>query len=609
MTAKEQTSNFLTKAWQKALVALCALGTVFIGWWLVSYSFYGFDFTDESFYLVWIANPFLYEGSVTQFGFVYHPLYWLLGGDIAALRQANILITFGLAWGLTYFFLRSLASNARADQLILLVVSAAFATSALIVFDSWVPTPSYNSLNLQALLITSIGLVLAEKATHRKSIIGWILIGIGGWLTFMAKPSSALALAVGVFLYLVLARKLSVRLVLLAVLCALASTLMSALIIDGSVGSFIRRIQLGMEFSEHLGGGHTLSGILRIDEFQIGEEFKTVIYLSSGVLFIAICSFWTKNSKWAFIGLVVSLLLFALTATTTFDVFRWLPEFGRFQGLLIFSVVYAATLAAVVLGRLKALQGVNAGQWALAVLFLLMPYIYAFGTNNNYWQVATSAGVFWLLAGVTLLGPLVCDRASWLLILPLAFATQAATVILLLTGFEQPYRQPQPLRLNDTSLQINPERSVLTLSDGYAAYITSAKIAAERAGFAQNMAILDLSGQSPGILLALGAKNIGHPWTLGGYPGSLAFVMAGLSQFPCEDIAKAWVLFEPDGPRSIPIELMNGIGADFPRNYDRVGSWLTAKGAGGYRDQRIQELYKPRHEDRILRACNKLRHR
>ena len=98
---------------QKALVAMCALGTFLFIWQLLKYSAYGIDFTDESFYLVWIANPFLYEGSTSQFGFVYHPLYSLLGSDIANLRQANILITFGLAWIFAYVFCVSLAPDLK----------------------------------------------------------------------------------------------------------------------------------------------------------------------------------------------------------------------------------------------------------------------------------------------------------------------------------------------------------------------------------------------------------------------------------------------------------------------------------------------------------------
>lgn len=105
MSIDHESRTDTTASMQNGLVALCAVGTVLLIWWLLRYSTYGIDFTDESFYLVWISNPFIYDGSITQFGFVYHPLYMLLGCDIAALRQANILITFALAWSWHTLFL------------------------------------------------------------------------------------------------------------------------------------------------------------------------------------------------------------------------------------------------------------------------------------------------------------------------------------------------------------------------------------------------------------------------------------------------------------------------------------------------------------------------
>lgn len=78
---------------EKVIMAISFVGTVFMLFFVFLYSRYGFDFTDESYYLSWIANPFDYAASATQFGFIYHPLYVLLDGNIAALRQANILIT------------------------------------------------------------------------------------------------------------------------------------------------------------------------------------------------------------------------------------------------------------------------------------------------------------------------------------------------------------------------------------------------------------------------------------------------------------------------------------------------------------------------------------
>ena len=609
MTTSEESQTTLIAPGHKAMVALCAVGTILLLGWLLMYSIYGIDFTDESFYLVWIANPFQYDGSLTQFGFVYHPLYKLLSGDIATLRQANILITFGLAWSLTYFFLNSLAPVLKENQITLLTISAGFATSALILFHSWQPTPSYNSLALQSLLISSIGLVLADKTVHLKSIIGWMLIGVGGWLTFMAKPSTALALVVCVSIYLLFARKYSIRMLALAATLALALLLLSALMIDGSILGFINRLQLGIEFSKQLGGGNALGQILRIDDFQLSAKFKIIFLLVFGALFVALWSMYAKNKKWLFIGLLISSGFFVITGLLALGYIHQAAGLGQFEGLLIFVVFYAAMAVVLALGRLKALKTISAEQWTIAFLFLAMPHIYAFGTGNNYWEAGSGAAIFWLLAGLTLLGSLTRERASWLLALPLALATQAITATLLQTGLEQPYRQSQPLRLNTSNLEIGSQMSALMLSEGYSAYIAAAMATAKKAGFEPNTPLIDLSGQSPGILYAIGAENIGLAWIIGGYPGSLKLAETALTRTSCEKISEGWILFEHDGPRSIPTELLLRLGADFPSSYERVGTWQIAKGAGGYPDRRTQDLYKPVEQDKTLMNCHNLRKR
>jgi hypothetical protein len=589
------------------LVALCALSTILLIRLLLKYSSYGIDFTDESFYLVWMSNPFIYDFSINQFGFVYHPLYSLLGGDIAALRQLNILITFVLAWGLVYQFLTSISRGLQESRITLLVVSAAFATSTFILFDSWLSTPSYNSLNLQALLIATTGLILAEKAELRRSIFGCVLVGVGGWLAFMAKPSTALVLGVAVFFYLLFACKFSIRMFGLTLVCALGLLLVSALLIDGSVFGFIKRIQLGVEFAGLLGGGYSLNQILRIDEFQLGTKFQLVITLVTCALFLALWSMWAKNKKWSFIGLIISITFFLVTALLALEQSHLAAGLGKFQGLLIFALIYALSISTLVLGRLKALKAISAQKWAIVVLFMVMPHIYAFGTNGNYWQTGSSAAIFWLLAGLTLLGPLIRERDSWLLALPVALATQAVTATLLQTGLEQPYRQTQPLRLNVSTVEIGPQNSRLILSDGYAKFISRVYSVVGETGFKPTTPMIDLSGQSPGILYTIGAENVGQAWTIGGYPGSLKLAEAALVRTSCEKISTAWILFEQDGPRSIPTKLMLRLGADFPNSYKHVGTWHTAEGVGGFPNSRRQDLYKPIEQHKTLLTCQKLR--
>jgi hypothetical protein len=144
-------------ALEALLYALSLAATVGILGRILAYTPYGFDFTDESFHLVSIATPFLYDWSVTQFGFVYHPLHLLLNGHITALRRANILITFGLSWVLADTFLRVVWPAAGLGAARRLVASAGLATGSLVMFMTWLTGPSYNMLGFAALAVAATG--------------------------------------------------------------------------------------------------------------------------------------------------------------------------------------------------------------------------------------------------------------------------------------------------------------------------------------------------------------------------------------------------------------------------------------------------------------------
>jgi hypothetical protein len=87
----------------------------------------------------------------------------------------------------------------------------------------------------------------------------------------------------------------------------------------------------------------------------------------------------------------------------------------------------------------------------------------------------------------------------------------------------------------------------------------------------------------------------------------VSFAKAGLNRTPCDKISAAWVLYEPDGPRSISTELMHSLGVPFPDGYRLVGAWQTAEGAGGYATSRRQVLYKPIAQKEASKTCKALR--
>jgi hypothetical protein len=281
-------------------------------------------------------------------------------------------------------------------------------------------------------------------------------------------------------------------------------------------------------------------------------------------------------------------------------------ETGTYRGLLIFGVVFAVVLVGLTFGRIRLLKNISAAEWSIAFLFLVMPYIYVFGTNVNYWGEGNRVLIFWLFAGLTLLRPIARERATWSFVIPIVLVTQVLTATFLYRVLEVPYyRNSQPLRLNESVVEFwaTPYRSSLRLPANQADYVVNAQTVTQNAGFKVGDPMINLSGRASGILYAIGAESIGSAWFLEGYSGSLIVAKAVLGRVPCEKIAAAWVLLQPADPRRAPVEVMSTLGAAFPENYELVDTWQTPKTFGIY----TQELYKPMAPDETLKACQSMR--
>lgn len=581
---------------ERWLVVLSAVVSLLTVGWLLWYGRYGFDFTDEGHYLNSISNPATYTNSVTLFGFVYQPLFWAVGGGVAGLRQVNILLTVALAWVFGYVVLSALYRE-QLDKRVALTAAGAFASASLVslVFTNlWIPTPSYNTLALQALLIAALGFVFAECGTSRKSLLGWGLIGVGGWLAFMAKPTTAAALGGCTIAYLLIAGKLKLRLLMVSFATAAGLLLLSALLIDGSIGGFVARLRGGAALVQLLDGGYSISRLLRIDNFDLGQRGKLLIAVAA-LTFAA--SAYLSQSRWrvvAHVGRALSAAIGVAVVAMILGRFEGVVRLGAFQGLLLWAVPSAALLVAVVAVPLGGWRKLSRAQVALILCMLVFPHVYAFGSNGNYWQLAARAGIFWVFAGLVPLGLVAARHRVSGAVLSLGFATQLVSVLLLQSGLETPYRQPQTIFRNDYVARVGSGGSDLVVSGGFGRYLADASSVATNAGFRPGTPVIDLTGQSPGLLFALGASATGQPWMIGGYPGSEKFLRAALKASSCSDVSVAWLLTEPGGPRAVTSDVLSSVGASLDDDYEVVGQFRTADGAGGYEQSRAQYLLKPR---------------
>ena len=592
------------KNWNLILISFCCLlSTLLILYWVFKFSVYGVDFTDEGFYLNWISNPFLYKASLSQFGFIYHPLYNLVDGNITYLRRLNFFITFALACTLAYLVINNLVQFDKINKVIQCVLSSGIAITSFTYIA--IQTPNYNHLTFQALIITSIGIALIDVTKFNKNVVSYIIIGIGGWLTFMAKPSSAVGLAVIVLMYIILTKQFQLRFLLIAAITAFILFIISANIIDGSITAHIGRYFLLIELLELNQGGHGINKIFRIDELNLSNKITQSIFI---IFLISVYFIWLvlKNNKINnFIYIIACFLILVIVTTLAIGDINWNPNYGRYQPYLVFGISYAC-LFAIIISINNYQITIYDVRFGLFLVFLILPYIFALGTNNNYWGKSGAASFFWLISGFVLIIPWFVKLKLYQPIIFLVLLSQLITSLHIKERIEKPYRYNQSLRLDDSRIVIN-DKHQLILSKEFANYINDVRKIAAQSGFTKGDSIIDLSGQSPGLSYLMGAKSIGTAWNTGGYKGSLDVAKVIFNMVDCQDIANSWILYESKGPRSISTDLLTSLGMNFPIQYQLVGSWETASGAGGYKQIRIQELYKPLNANIAKSSCELIR--
>ncbi len=124
--------------------------------------------------------------------------------------------------------------------------------------------------------------------------------------------------------------------------------------------------------------------------------------------------------------------------------------------------------------------------------------------------------------------------------------------------------------------------------------------------------MIDLTGHSPGLLYALGASSTGSAWIYGNFTktskNANRVATEILNSVKCDELARAWLLVEPNGPVSISPDVLKAFGADFNYDYKAVGSFLTKPTVGGFRKIRTQIIYMPvRTSTQANKQCSDLR--
>ena len=539
---------------------------------------YGFDFTDEGFYLLWMSSPEAFTSTLSWFGVVYHPLYALAGGDIFLLRIFGFVLSVGLAWWLAYRTLAGPPFLSRINRVAIGALGAGVATAAW-ASGAVAPTPNYVALTIQGLLLTSIGLSYVWRPPDHLVRLGWVLIGLGLFVTFMAKPTAAAAAGLLIVLALLLSRSFTWRGGLSAVAVASIAGAFATLVLAGSPGAVLREISTGLDLSRSLVSGHTLGrAVSSVKKFVLmrdwwGASWEGVILLAGLVVCTAVAVLAGRSSTRA-ARIVAAVLSGTLAITAGWVLVSASNPFPVDEYQLRFMLAVSPVLVGLLVLLSSATQRcrtLHCRGMVVAALFAALPFAAWFGSNVPIFPSVPWAAAFWALSGLVFVVATTDTSRLIMACIPVVLLVLVSSSLMVVDANAHPRRMPAPLKVNTESVQINPSGKILRVEEGDRQYIESLRKAADTAGFEPGTSVIDLTGQSPGSVYVLGGVPPVTPWLLGGYPGSEQFTEDVLFRPSCSVLARAWVLSDGGGSRSIDSEVLGVYGAELERDFENVG--------------------------------------
>jgi hypothetical protein len=560
----------------RAAVAAAASAVLAAGLWLCDR---GLDRVDESYVLAGVADPDASRaaGEVTFSSFVLHPLFVFAGGDIARYRLIGVLLVTVLSAVTMDRLTRCIdaLTGTKTNGWVRHLPWAGAAATSLTAFTFGLRSLSYNSLTLVGLLVSAVGLSLVVE---RKEVAGGATAALGWWIVFLGKPTSAAALAVVATVALLVARRVTLRTVVVAVSAILIAVTVTLPAIRMTLLEAVTFMAGGMR-QDQLLGGH--ASVLPL--FGLAPSPITALLLLGLPLVLAGAVAAEIARRPGRSGLLIGLTLVGL-ACVGIAVAAVPSVTDRGLGLQLLPFVLALLLFGAWLLGQEAYQlrrdtaprrQVVRELVVLAAFLALMPYVASVGSNSPFTEAMPHYAVFWLMA--TLVGLRVLGSTEPVRLVAIAFALAVTSVMLataLLDGGPTSSLLAAQVRVPVAggALRLPPDEARV------AAYLNEV---ASREGLSPDTPVVDLTGISPGYAFQLGGRPLGRESFMGVFPGAPDAAAFALSRVPCVDRERAWVLWASDNPWGVDGNV--DLGRRIPQDYDVVGQFSPVQGPAGWR--------------------------
>jgi hypothetical protein len=533
-------------AWSASSIVIAASATLIVTTFRLLGR--GFDFTDQSFYLMLAQQPAGYELTYGLFGYGLHPLYELVGGSIASMERvgALVLVVLGAALGLVVSNKTGMDWRRPAGAQIV----AVSASLPLAYYLLWIPVPGYNWIGLVGAIVLLIAMLLLLEAGNGYGSAA--AAAAAAILAIFTRPQTAIGFGA---LYLAavllvdpapksLFKNSLTQIVRAAGLTAMAVVGIAAILPLGTL------IEQSKEYIAIFGTTHPLHFSF-IDQ-QLVFLKSAWLWLVCGAI-LAFILFSRRGGKSASnrLTVLVCIVVPIISAVILVRTMSRLDEFriGSATGTLAFCALSLACLRKEAAPRLIALLGVAA----------LIPWIATLGASAAVRpQLAYYSGISSFIAVV---GVFIAVRQNMVAVTLASCAGLYLTFSAIQVGLASPYRLAAPV-----AMQVVPTRmgwgAELKLDSKTSEFITRLRDDAQQGGFCEGGAVIDLSGNLPGAVFAMGGLMPVFPWISAGYPFSNYFAQEYLKRLGQARLARSW-LITAETPNTFSRRELESLGVDF----------------------------------------------
>lgn len=527
----------------------------------------GIDFTDESYYLLNFLHWRELTASVTFFGAYFDLPFRLLGQHVGAMRTFGMLLLMG-AGGFFAWRVMAFASSrggagrsgdgsgndgaARGRSALHLVPGVVVGMLSACYYYSYVTTlrvPSYNLLVLFCMLVaTGLMLTLAAGCGTRVQRCA-IALGYGLLLGACAlgKPPSAAAMLLchGVFFALFNRQRRSAELAAMAI----AGVALNLVLLQALRPGWIQVLRDGVTLTTALDGRYSSIPFAALRDAVLRGAARLLPMLALVTLVFAfIVRRWGRTHRAVLSGLVVALVTGVMLTIQ-------LQGYGKsWWALLLFGTALLGW-AERVCREPSAEAARDRGALGVSALLFALPVAYSIGTNGSLPAHTQMAAVFGVIAIMLPLQRLCASSLIHRGGLALALAVLCLPPLVSqwrsLTDPNFTYRLRTGLLDQSLPQVVGAAGDALRVDAVTRDNIAAISHAMGTAGYVAGEPILDVTGDGPGLVYALGGRPVGVPWLIGGYAGSERVAMLVLSRVPIATLRQVWILSADDNPRAL----------------------------------------------------------